>query len=503
MKYIILAKINIKPWYIRLVCQNTLDICCDLSVYSGTEALKGIKKRELINQIKRPNSRTLERIKYTDRLIGELFLPILDLFSTGINIIALICGLIITAGLYGLMVIVLIGMIYLILGIFYKSFTKKLSKNRDTVLTEITKLISNYLSSLIETRMNNKEELINERYKSLEGKSASLSFKLGMAIYSPKILIETLVMVLLFLLVFVSLKSTNQVITLEQIGIIITCLQRLLPLVNKFFSSITVSKSNSFLLKKINEEAYKDVEKDNNQNNKNKNKDTNLFEKNNANIPIIEIKDCSISYGKNGNIIKDFSLKVFESDFISLKGKSGSGKSTILNLISGLIFPNKGNIYINGKKTNFKNQNELINLRAKIAYVPQQVHIIDSSIEENIAWEFYKDKINLNKERIKLLRYICCIEDKNLLGKSKNSTLSEGGNSISGGQRQRIGIARSLYKGGKNLLILDESLSGVEESCQQEIIKRLRTNFPKLAIILVTHNEEISNLAKRSVLIGE
>ena len=64
-----------------IVYRNALDICCDLSVFSGTEAFRGINKRELIKQIKRPNSRTLERIKYTERLIGELFLPILTLFK--------------------------------------------------------------------------------------------------------------------------------------------------------------------------------------------------------------------------------------------------------------------------------------------------------------------------------------------------------------------------------------------------------------------------------------
>ena len=219
-----------------------------MSINLGSKAFNGISERKLVNQTKRPNSRTLERLKYTDRLIGDLFVPIIYLIPITINTLAVIFGLLITSGVFGVMVLLVIGIIYFSLGIYYKKFTKKLSKSRDINLTEITTLINNYLSSLIETRMNDREKYINERYKILEKKSAAISYRLGMAIYLPKISIETIVIFFICLLIYISSVSKYTFITVEQVGIIIACLQRLLPLVNQFFSSLTVIKSNSFLL---------------------------------------------------------------------------------------------------------------------------------------------------------------------------------------------------------------------------------------------------------------
>ena len=368
-----------------------------------------------------------------------------------------------TSGFIGISVISAIGFIYFSLAIFYKRFTRKVSKTRDSYLTQITQLISNYLSSLIEARMNNKEKMINDKYKNLERKSALLTSKIGMAIYLPKISVETLIIVILCILIYIS-ASKDSNISFEKIGIILTCLQRLLPLVNQLFSSFTVIKSNGFLLKRIHEESYDDInysipigktEKNNKYINNNKYKS--------AKKPIIELKNCYFSYDKKGYVLEDISLKIMESDFLNIKGNSGAGKSTILNLISGLQFPDKGDLIINGQLLDYNNKEEIINWRKKVAYVPQQVHIIESNIEENIALNYYDKNIQIDHKKISILRHLCCLDGKELNIESFTTRMAEGGYSISGGQKQRIGIARSLYQSNKKILILDESLQELKK----------------------------------------
>ncbi len=481
--------------------KQALNLSCELSINLGSKAFNGISERKLVNQTKRPNSRTLERLKYTDRLIGDLFVPIIYLIPITINTLAVIFGLLITSGVFGVMVLLVIGIIYFSLGIYYKKFTKKLSKSRDINLTEITTLINNYLSSLIETRMNDREKYINERYKILEKKSAAISYRLGMAIYLPKISIETIVIFFICLLIYISSVSKYTFITVEQVGIIIACLQRLLPLVNQFFSSLTVIKSNSFLLFRINQESYEDINSFSKEINfKNQKIKVNKSEKNS---PILELKKCTISYDSKINILSNISLKIFKSDFININGASGAGKSSLLNLISGLVNPKSGYILINGKYLNYDNDDEIINWRKKVAYVPQQIHITQSSLNENIAWNYFDKKIALNYKKIKLLRHICFIEEKDLSINFNKGELIEGGYSISGGQKQRIGIARSLYQSEKKILILDESLSGIEEDLQKNIILRIRKYLPELAIILVTHNKKISDLAENHIYLKQ
>ena len=196
----------------------------------------------------------------------------------------------------------------------------------------------------------------------------------------------------------------------------------------------------------------------------------------------LEIKNINFSYENETKIFENFSLKVLKGDKVAIFGKSGVGKSTLLNLISGVNKPQKGIILINETEIN---QNQV---NPYISYILQKPFLFDLSIEENITLSFAKRK-KIDQEKLKKALLLSGVQDyideKNL---SLDYIVGENGGNLSGGQAQRIAIARALYS-EKDLILLDEAASALDNLAKDFVIKNL-LNL-KETIILITHDKEI------------
>ena len=153
-------------------------------------------------------------------------------------------------------------------------------------------------------------------------------------------------------------------------------------------------------------------------------------------------------------------------------GESGSGKSTFVNLISGLIKCNSGNIKID--KKNLKEKN-IKDFQKKIGYVPQQTFLLDDSIRNNIAFGINKDNYN-DDDMYKILnivelnQFVISLKDK------LETIVGERGTKLSGGQIQRIGIARALFI-NPELLILDEATNALDLDTEKKLLRNIKLNF--------------------------
>lgn len=199
------------------------------------------------------------------------------------------------------------------------------------------------------------------------------------------------------------------------------------------------------------------------------------------NIKKIEFKKISFKY-KNNFILKNCSFIFKRNLFYILSGKSGIGKTTILNLLMGLLNPIKGNLLIN--KLNLKYC--LKSFRKKIGLVSQEVFITNATIMENVALGVEKKNINKSKviECLTLAKLKEFIYSKN---KGLNFVIEGNGKNISTGQRQRIGIARALYN-DPTILLLDEPTSSLDENTSKDFIKSLKKISKNRIVIMVTHN---------------
>jgi len=198
---------------------------------------------------------------------------------------------------------------------------------------------------------------------------------------------------------------------------------------------------------------------------------------------LIELKDVSFRYGINQhNTLSSINISLEKGSKIGFIGSTGSGKSTAIDLIMGLLKPTKGEIIIDGLILKDKH---LRKWQKSISHVPQSVYLSDATIAENITFGTPADTIDqnlLNKvtAEAQLLDFI------ESTPKKYNTNVGESGTCLSGGQVQRIGIARALYKKA-NILILDEATSALDSVTEKRVMKAISESNKDLTIIIITH----------------
>jgi ABC-type bacteriocin/lantibiotic exporter with double-glycine peptidase domain len=200
----------------------------------------------------------------------------------------------------------------------------------------------------------------------------------------------------------------------------------------------------------------------------------------------IVIKNLTFYYENNENKIFDkFNLEIKKGEFIALIGATGSGKTTLIDLIAGLLSPNDGEILSDNENIE-NNKNGWLN---KVGYVPQNIFLNDDSIEKNIVFTTEEEKVDRNKvvevaKQSQIYEFITSKKD------GLNTIVGERGAKLSGGQKQRIGIARALYNNSE-ILILDEFTSALDIKTEEEILQELSKLKKNKTIIISTHKSDI------------
>ena len=196
----------------------------------------------------------------------------------------------------------------------------------------------------------------------------------------------------------------------------------------------------------------------------------------------IILKNLSYEYEKNKiKIINNLNLTIDNKKSIGIIGKSGEGKTTLINIILGLLKANEGEFYIDDLSM-FEEKDQWQKI---ITYVPQNVFLIDGSIQENITFCNTSEKID--QERYKnAIKYSQLDEFINSLNLKDQTNVGEAGAKISEGQRQRIGIARAIYKKSQ-VLILDEATSSLDPATEKSFTNVLKNELSYMTIIFVSH----------------
>ncbi len=298
----------------------------------------------------------------------------------------------------------------------------------------------------------------------------------------PRYVIEFIAIALLTILslLFVFIHKGNLLGILPALGTFALASQRLLPAFQLVYSSWAnfkaKSKSVIYVLEAINLDSSK-IKKRNSM----------PLQREIVEIQNISFENVSYKYKNSStSIINDVSFTIKRGERIGIVGETGSGKSTLIDLLVGLLKPSEGTIKIDNKNIHSGNFSQfLVNWQSSIAYVPQDIFLSDSSIAENIAFGEEKSDINyffLNKS----LESAHIIEFINSLPNGIESRVGERGVQLSGGQRQRLGIARALYKKSK-IIILDEATSALDSTTEKAILNSIDSIKEEITLIMVAH----------------
>ena len=349
----------------------------------------------------------------------------------------------------------------------------ELEQSRLEILTKI-------FNSIRDIKLYDKQNYFYKNYeKASEKYFGSLTSILTLS-NLPRIFLEYFFILLIsFLIIIFLISSDNLVNNIHFFAFLVVSVSRLAPLLNRLVSAIQQIK----FFMPSSEYVVKTVKKNLSLENKKIAKSKVPFQKE------INLKNFYFRYSvKSKYIFKNLNIKIKKNKITGILGESGSGKSTLINIISGLIY---------NKSRNFLFDDNVIDkeiaegLHSKFAIISQSSNLIFGSIKENIA--FGENSRNLDMKKIIKVSKEAGIHDFiNKLPQKYETILTEKISNISGGQKQRIEIARALYF-NREILVLDESTSALDNQNEQIVIKTLKKLSSSKTIIFITHDRKRVN----------
>lgn len=337
-------------------------------------------------------------------------------------------------------------------------------------------IVSTAINGIIEVILLNKSKFFMSRFLSYSKQTGNAFIFKNLLNLSSKPIFETIGVFIIIALcsgmILIGEDKENIILLMTLYGV---AFLKLVPISNEILAQwATIQFSKSYF-----DRAYSEYVKI--ENKKTHEKKILNFEE----WETLELKNIRFSYFtsnvKTKNIIDGISLLIKKGQYIGIAGKTGCGKSTLVNIILGLLIPKNGSILIDKTKINFAENN----INNFIGYIPQTITFLDSTIKDNIAYGEDDHKIDMSKV-IKVSKIAGIHNFIQSLAKRYETKIGENAKWLSGGQRQRIGIARALYFNPK-IIIMDEATSALDDETEKDFLNSLDKLSQNCTLIVIAH----------------
>jgi len=421
-------------------------------------------KAELVNNLKELTRSVLQSLEGWLKLISEIVIFVFILiYLLNVNFLAVTT------------LIIVFSFVFVAYQFIFSKLIKRLGEENLKGEKSFFSAINETIAGFKEFRVYRKEKFFLNKAKESTEKIAKSNILNEVLSLIPRFLLEFLAICLLISLVLILLKADmNPAELLPFIGVFSLAALRIIPGINLIIVSLFRINYGAYALDII----YDDLISENAHTLKEK-----QFLKK-IEFKSLKLENLHFKYKKNStSIFEDLNFELKAYDCVGIVGDSGIGKTTLVDLMLGLLSPSKGTILINEKK--LLNSELLYNLTS---YLPQNPVILDGSIEKNIALE--NDEKLLNREKIKEALQFAELDDfVNKLPENSKTLIGENGINLSGGQNQRLVLARNYYF-DREIIILDEATSALDIKTQENISQNIKILKNNKTLIIITHRVE-------------
>lgn len=451
-----------------------------INVKLSLKFLQSIFQKSISFRSEKNSSEFITLIGSINSFSQGTLLNIINIFTDVLILTSLIYFLIIFDAKATGIIFGLFGFFSYLFYLIYKNKMYTLGKERHIANENKLKNLNEILIGFKEILLSNTKNYFLKKFNSENTKFANASIKEERVRILPKLFLEILVIFFLILSILI-FNSNDQDLNsiIFKIGIFSIVILKLLPIINRIITSFHNLKNMIFASERI-LEIIKEFESI---------RENNLSNKKSISFEKLELKNIYFDYNRSQDkkffFINNINLNIHKKDRLGIIGKSGCGKSTIVDIICGLLQPTDGKILINDLDLN---QDLLVDWQNIVGYVPQKSIILDSNLVENIS--FGLDGERPDKDRIVEISKLLMINEFIDLTKDlETNNLGESGLKISGGQSQRIGIARALYR-NPDILIFDESTNALDLDLENKLLNNIFEKYGSKTFVIISHRKE-------------
>ena len=407
-----------------------------------------------------------------------LILALLQLLSEGIVFVCLVAVLFWQDPVMTVLVTLVLLAVLLIIKVVLKPIMHQAGEDNQNFYSGLYKLISQTVLGIKEVKIAGKEQYFVDEYETCGKGYVNAVQRYSLFNNIPRLLIETVMIIcMVSYMLYLLLKGTGVETMIPTISAFGVAAMRLLPSATRINNQLnTIAFSEPFFMG-VSDNLQDEIN--------GQNIDMSFAKETDEKLPVkdkIELKDISYSYPNTEKLIFDHAdLTIPVGSSVGIVGASGAGKSTVVDILLGLLKARSGHIYADGTDVMKHYRAWLKN----VGYIPQMIFMLDGTIRENVAFGVHKKDIR--EDRIwEVLKEAQLDEFVKSLPEGLDTEIGERGIRLSGGQRQRIGIARALYE-DPEVLILDEATSALDNDTEAAIMDSINRLHGRKTLVIIAH----------------
>tara|TARA_B100000902_G_scaffold220076_1_gene209018 strand:+ start:2043 stop:3830 length:1788 start_codon:yes stop_codon:yes gene_type:complete len=438
-----------------------------------TSLLRYFLKLDWLDFSKTQSSKNMARIAYDGDIVADMINFLMNLFNKIILALIIITALFIYNPLLTFVLALILSLAYALIFLSFNSKVKKNSLLITKYMDATLSIVTNVFGSFKEIIFYNNQKKVIANFEQVDSELANLKGVNMSLSYMPRFYIDSALLVMLVtaatLVSFNGVSTSSFFATISVYGLaslkLLPAFQNIFYFSYEIFTRIPHLNNVTALLSKDSDHALSKTQE--------------------SQLPFkdtISFNNISFAYEKDkkNSLIQNINLKIRKGQKIAIIGPTGSGKSTFLDLLLGMMEPDSGQIIIDEEVITREN---LHSYRRNFSYVPQKIFFLEDTLKQNIAFGSSEELDSHKLEKVIKNALLRELIDDLPLGIETN--ISDSNQMVSGGQKQCIGIARALYRGG-DILILDEATSGMDKNLEKKIYEAL-FNSQFQTFICVTH----------------